>query len=111
MSRDPLATTCADGCLPGVSARFLHDAHGLCEESNAMPGAVLKQQKGLSRDLVGGGFAKWHIRKAVQKQAADSFRASRDGAEVTFLTRLSAAEQRYSNKIGGITIGEVIQGR
>ena len=61
----PLATTRADGCLPGVSARFLHDDHGLCVESNGMPGAVLKQQKGLSRDLVGGDFAKWHIRKAV----------------------------------------------
>ena len=76
-----------------------------------MLGAVLKQQKDLSRDLVGGDFAKWHIHKAVPKQAEGSFRASRDGAEVTLLIGLAAAKQRHLNDVGRSNIEKVIHGK
>ena len=108
MSRDPLATTCAGGCLPGLSARPSHGSHG---ESNNIAGTALEWRKGVSEDLVGGDFAKWHIRKAVPKQAEDTFRASRDGAGLALLIGSAATEQRHSNDVGGNVIGKVIQGK
>lgn len=76
-----------------------------------MAGTALEWRKGVSEDLVGGDFSQRHTRKAVSKQAEDSFWASRNGTEVSLLVGFAAVEQRHSSDVGGITIAEVIHGR
>jgi hypothetical protein len=69
-----------------------------------MVSAVLERQKGVSKDLTGGGLTKWRIRKAAVKRTADSFRIFSEGAGVALLGGIADAEQCHSNEVGDIAV-------
>ena len=65
-----------------------------------MANAVLERQKGVSKDLGGGGSARRHITKAAPKRLAGRLKDLSDNTGLTMLDGEAAADQCHLNEVG-----------